>query len=280
MVNLIFVLQLIPVGDAIVSERYSYLCSIGLFVIIAFILEKYLISVSGYLSKMIIAATALYCIFLLFITFNRVSVWESSLSLYNDILKKYPDSEIALNSRASVYIKHGQFDQAIKDLDKSISYDTTYFQAYYNRAIAKKNTNDLYGSLLDYNRVLKLNPDFIDAWYNRGNINKDLHSNSEAISDYSKVIAKQRGYWQAYNNRAICKIAIKDFQSAIRDLTTTIDLNPDCSSAFYLRGLAEAQSGDDGCDDFITAYKKGNVQAQAAILQYCRDKKKSIVISQ
>jgi len=269
-VNLIFVLQLIPVGDAIISERYSYLSSVGLFLIIAFFLEKYFVSAGSLFPKIMIAAIVLYFSFMVVITYNRMSVWKSSLILFNDILEKYPDSEIALNNRASIRINRGEFDEALQDLNKSISFDSTYFQAIYNRAIVKRKKDDMYGSLLDYNRVLRLNPDFVDALYNRGNINKDLHSYTEAISDYTKVIAKQPSYWQAYNNRALCKIAIKDYPSAIKDLTITIDINPDCAAAFYLRGLAEAQSGDDGCDDFITAYKKGNTNAQTAIMEYCR----------
>ena len=84
------------------------------------------------------------------------------------------------------------------------------------------------------------------------------------------AINYKNNYWQAYNNRALCEIMKKDFIPAITDLTKTIQLNSDCASAYYLRGLAKTELGREGCSDFYDAFSRGYQNAEIALRRYCK----------
>jgi len=53
----------------------------------------------------------------------------------------------------------GRFKEAIADFDYLISAGGNNFIYFYNRALAKQSTNDLFGAETDYMKALRLKPD-------------------------------------------------------------------------------------------------------------------------
>ena len=56
------------------------------------------------------------------------------------------------------------YDAAIKDLDKSISFDSNYSNAFYSRAFWKDISGDYTGAVADYKKVLELDPNYREAY--------------------------------------------------------------------------------------------------------------------
>jgi protein O-mannosyl-transferase len=85
------VLQLLPIGSAIVAERYFYVSSIGPLFIIALIIN-YLLS-TNWLKKIPIplVLTVLFAP-LIFMSFQRVKVWKSDYYLFKNVIKQFPEN--------------------------------------------------------------------------------------------------------------------------------------------------------------------------------------------
>lgn len=271
MANIIFVIQLIPVGDAIFAERYSYLSLLGIFIIAACFLVKFSDSTNKIATRIIYFIVVCYFAIFIYLTDIRVKVWHDSFALFNDIIKKYPSCEIARNSRASLYIGISEYEKAINDLNIAISIDTNYVDAYYNRAIAKTKSNNTWGAIEDYDKVTSLNENYLNGWYNKANLKRENGLLKEACLDYSKVINIDSTYWQAYNNRALCELGEKKYQEAFLDIEHTIKLKSENVPSYYLRGLIKVELGKDPCDDFSYAYAKGFDNAGIALKKYCKN---------
>jgi tetratricopeptide (TPR) repeat protein len=56
------------------------------------------------------------------------------------------------------------YEAAIKDLDKSISYDAQYANAYYSRAFWKDISGDYAGAVSDYKKVIELDSTYREAY--------------------------------------------------------------------------------------------------------------------
>ncbi len=89
-VNIVLLLKTfdVPAGDYIIADRYVYIASIGIFILIA-TGYKYLVSNSILLKRIGISLLVVYALFLSLQTFNRNSVWKDDVTFYTDIISKF-----------------------------------------------------------------------------------------------------------------------------------------------------------------------------------------------
>ena len=104
------VLQLLPVGDAIMADRYSYIPSIGLFYLAG---EGFywLWNRNSKMLSVILAST--FTIFFSIGTYARCKVWENGLSLWSDVIDKYPTVAVAYNNRGGTLLNEKKYEEAI-----------------------------------------------------------------------------------------------------------------------------------------------------------------------
>jgi tetratricopeptide (TPR) repeat protein len=270
LVNIALIIQIIPVGQALVAERYSYVPYIGLFFIIAtafFYLED---NYKGYITY--IRGAGVVCIlFFSVVTFGRTKVWKDSMALWKDVIEK--NDKVAF--------------------------------AYYNLGNAYKNVQNFQEAIHAYSGAVKVNPQYVMAYFNRAHAYADIQNHTEAIADYGRVIEKKPQSEEAYYNRGISRATIKDYDLAIVDFTESLKINPKRADAFYSRGnmkafknlFAEAMEDYDkaididpkfglaynnrgncklnlsrmpeACADWRTALQLGNASSEDMIKRYC-----------
>jgi tetratricopeptide (TPR) repeat protein len=85
----------------------------------------------------------------------------------------------------------GNCSKAIADYTTSIKLNSTYVQAYNNRAYTYMRMRDYKNALTDLNKALAINPNYIQALMNRGDIHNYYYqiNKASAITDYEKVIS-------------------------------------------------------------------------------------------
>lgn len=277
-INIFLVLQLIPVGNAIMADRYSYLPSIGFFILVAYGFKKL---VENYKSLYIplFVVFGLYVGGLSYLTFERTKIWEKSLTLWNDVLEQYHNVPAAWNNRGNALKDEAGkepdleksrklFERAINDYNNAIKLKPDHEKAFNNRGIAKKNIGvilqkqgkqkeaDKYykRALKDYNKALSLNPNYDDAYSNRGNVKRLLRDMEGALKDYDKSIELKPYFAKAYSNRAATKIDLKRYDDAIKDLNKAISIDPLFVEAYY--NIANAYMQKKDFDMAIKSYQQ------------------------
>ena len=277
--SIVFMLQLFAIGDSFAADRYSYIAFIGIFYLVG---ESYhnLTKLTWFSLKRIqILNILLLTIVLLFSfsTFNRIKVWKNSITLYTDVIEKYPNVRVAYNNRARAKKTKGDLEGSLKDFDTAINLITkgSLADPYKYRANLRIDLKDYLGALEDLNKSLALAPTAF-AYNNRGRINLLQGKYSKAINDFNNALFLKDGEnYQVFFNRGIAYYNLKLFNRSIDDFTKAIGLFPSFSDAYFSRGTCKYLLADvhGACDDWHRAKQLNNhIKASRALEHYCSKK--------
>jgi len=269
---LLLVLQ-VPVGSAMMAERYTYLPYIGLGLIIFRLYDKYFDSLKPYLKTGILLLSFSFVMMLLITSFQRVKVWKNSYILNDDIIRKHPENApIAYNNRALARLGSGDYKGALIDITKSIEQSTDFADAYQNRAFVKYKMNDAVGAIQDYNYAIKLNSTKSNWYLNRGIAKESLQDYQGAISDYTVAINLDKNYEKAYLYRADDWYVLEFYQNAASDLNKVISINPHNIEAYTKRcfSLIKMNKIKEACNDCAYAAGFGDQTASEMLQKHCR----------
>jgi tetratricopeptide (TPR) repeat protein len=277
------VLQFLPVGFAIVAERYTYVPYIGLFFIAAKLYCDFTDNKFGNFSKRrknnIVLLIAAFALFFSISTFERNMQWKNGIVLFDDIIAKNPetghaywargngkfdlndvqgalaDFELAIkynhrpavvyNNRANCWYLMDSIPKSIKGYNEAIKVDSTYAMAYYNRATANQKLKDYNATIPDYIKAIQLNFQNISwAYSGMGYSQFMLNNFQQALSDINKAIELKPDYSPAWFNKGNIEYAQKDYNAALISYNRTVELDPKNSSAVYDRGIAKLMLKD------------------------------------
>lgn len=254
LITIALMLQVIPVGSAIIAERYTYVSYVGLFFIIGSLyvrIADYSIKGSEQHSNFIKKLKITFTVFLLgsvivlsILTFNRNKVWKNSITLFSDVVIKNPNEFISYFGRgiAKVYMK--DYLGGIEDLDLSISM-YPFPASYYERANAKEKLNRYEEAINDYIQAIRINPDYADAFYNLGNLRLNKMEDYEgAVYDFSNAIRVKPDYSLAWNDRAVAREKMNDTVGALSDYSEAIRISPKYSEAYFNRASLKMNRKD------------------------------------
>ena len=281
--NIFLVLQILPVGNAIMADRYTYVSYIGLFIMFAFFLERLARKFINY--KYIIYGTVGgYLLFLAVFTHQRTRIWRDSHTLWSETIKKYPSAMAYVNLGLADQKDRGDIENAYQGFKKASEIDPNYALAWHNMGAIQLSKKQ-YDSAIQYlNRAISLNPDYQNSYGARGETRFNMGDYRGAIEDYNKFILHFQGNPDVYFMRGQAKHNIRDYKSAIEDFTKAIEIGMDVQSQnVYLyytqRGMTKVQ--DEQFNSAIEDYKKaiaivpGYAQAyyNLGILEYSQGEK-------
>ena len=250
-ITILLVLQFVPVGGAIMADRYTYIPYIGIFFIVGKLFENLSVRIN---TKYMLIALAFGFIIFSSISYDRVKMWENDDTLFSDVINKYPYCTIAhfnrgcynLNYNAQIVFANNNekremnINNAIKDFDETLKLDEKYVGANYNRGCAKYMLKDYTGAIKDYDKAIALNPKDASSYFNRGNTKKEVNDYFGAIKDFDKTIELTPSFVNAYNNRSILKCMLKDYKGTIADYDKIIELNPKDTTTIKNRKIVES----------------------------------------
>jgi len=244
-VMIALVIQLLPVGGALMAERYTYVPYIGLFFIAAHA-YSYIKDKKSMLFNAITTVFILFSLMFSYLTFERIKIWKDGEVLFTDVINKNPNLPFAYNNRGYLYYRfHENYEKAYADYSKSIEIDPTFEKAYSNRGVLLFNMNRFEEALADFNKCLSYNPHNLDALRGRANTLSTLKRFEEAIPDYNTYLEIKPNdellvLWRgtAYNHTQQLDLAKADFE-------LTLKINPENDEAYYGLGLIYYDWEDD-----------------------------------
>ncbi len=236
-------LQFVQVGNAIISDRYTYAAYIGLFLIFGWLLDNFLSKKNispglryGVLGG-IVAVGILFCA----MTYQRCDVWQNSGNLWTNVIKQYPNSHIAHNQLGNYYFEARRYDEALTHLNQAVTLKPVYYKARISRGKVFRRMKKYSESLADYNKAIELEPNRDEAYNNRGNIYFETQQYDKALADYQKVTQLNPSESKAYGNTGAIYAQQGKFPQALENLNKALTMNPSYQDAIANRGIVHAQ---------------------------------------
>ncbi|HRF99673.1 MAG TPA: tetratricopeptide repeat protein [Bacteroidia bacterium] len=294
-INLLLVLQFIPFGEVLTADRYMYLPIIGICMALLSIipLKEKQLKITGIALVLVFGS----------LTFIRASVWKNSISLYSDIIKKYPHSFVALNSLGAEYMLNKNYDMSLRYLNAAINENTEYYKGYYNRGLLYAQTDRIKNAIRDFDKAialkqylkayvaranayyllkdfskaindaesaLKQDPNNPKANYVLANCYDDLNQLDKSLTYYNKVIASNTENPLYFMRRAIVYGKMQQYQKCLQDLDACTNIDSNYAEAYYWKGVVKVNMNQNPCTDLKRAVDLGFNAAQQPLSAYCR----------
>ncbi len=201
LITLIPVIGIIQVGEQSMADRYTYLPTVGIAIMLAWGFT--FLYQTGKIGKNVLSAGAVITILTMAVlSWHQCGYWKNSFTLFNHALRVTKNNYVAYNNRGIFYAKIGLYQQAISDYNESIRLKPDYIEAYNNLGAAYASLNKHQDAIKNYNEALRLNPDHAEAYNNRGLAYGKLGQYQQAIADFNEAIHLKPDYADAYHNRA------------------------------------------------------------------------------
>ena len=224
------VLQFLPVGPALVSERYTYIPYIGLSFIAASAFCEYRQKLARNRKNILDAVGVLLVLLMMILTWNRVMVWKDSIALWTDVMEKDPHCVKAYTNRAFMYNEKKDFDGALKDLSDVIKIDpddTKKLNYYSSRAFLYKKLGKFELALTDYSTAIKKHPENPKPYLDRGILYTDQFGKYDSgVQDFKVFLKKYPGDTNGNFNLGIAYYKKNSFDSAKRYFLKSADIDP------------------------------------------------------
>ncbi|MCG2811143.1 MAG: tetratricopeptide repeat protein [Candidatus Aminicenantes bacterium] len=235
-----FLVSLLPVFGPVwqffpVANRYSYLPAIGL----SYLLVMAVFLIRGKLARwkkikflwVVIAISALA--YLGTASFARCHVWKDSISLWNDVIGKYPMIPLAYNSRGNALQTAGRLDEAQKDYSRAIQL-MPHGSFYWNRGLARLQKNQAKEAIEDFYAAILKDPKYFQMFCQ---MTVDTHGRSgyERVIYMGKRLIAARPDSRVHMKMADAFIRLRRWQEADFHLQEAVRLSPHAEE--YRRAL-------------------------------------------
>ncbi|MFN8469044.1 MAG: tetratricopeptide repeat protein [Caldilineaceae bacterium] len=172
------------------------------------------------------------------------------ISWYNHFGNPYAASDVAYQlgfasqGEKVVYASGAEFEQAIADFDQALALQPTFYEATYNRGLARLSSCDNQHAVEDFQLAIQLDPGQPAALNSLGNAYVRLSLFDKATDAYSGAIALSPGAAELYFNRGLAYGSDGDQQRELSDLAQAIRLEPDFVQAYYARSFVYKNLGN------------------------------------
>jgi Flp pilus assembly protein TadD len=238
-ITILPVIKIVQIGNDAMADRYHYLPSIGISVMVAWGVSVLFKSESA--RKYILFPSALAVVAMLAaVSWHQCGYWRDSVTLFNHALAVTSHNHVA----------HGQLGQAMLEQGKNEE------------------------AVLHFNEALRLSPGYPEVYNQRGAAFIALGQYQKAIDNFGENMRLMPEDSNPYNNRGYVYIKLGKYELALADFNKAIELNPDDAHAYVNRAFIYLNGGDtvSGCRDARSACELGNCKTlqQAQANGFCR----------
>ena len=254
--TLVPVIGLVQVGEQSLADRYTYVPSLGLLILLVWGLCGMMEEVGSRLAarsgiqpggqltgrrgQLVLSAAGCAAIALcMVVTRQQLGYWKDSETLFRRALAVTANNYVASNNLGNALGRKGQIDEAIARLQETIRLKPDYAAARNDlgAALGMKGKTD--EAISQFQEALRLKPDYAEAHNNLGTAFFSQGRINEAITRYREAIRLKPDYAEARNNLGFALLNYHQLDEAIRQYEEALRLKPDYAEA--RKNLARAQ---------------------------------------
>jgi tetratricopeptide (TPR) repeat protein len=235
--TLVPVIGLVQVGRQAMADRYTYLSSIGIAIMLAWGIV-YLLPKEKLRKIILIPAAVIVLSVLTFLTWQQSGYWKNSVSLFNHALEATKNNYMAHIHLGIALAAEGKIDEAVSHYRTALQVSPNDDITHYNLANALKKQGADEEAIAHYQEALRINPNYSEAHNNLGIILEAQLKHDEAIYHYRQALQFDPNNPGVHFNLGIALGRKGALKEAIESFRTAIYLNPNYEEARRVLRLA------------------------------------------
>lgn len=199
LIMLLPVSAVVQVGIQARADRYTYLPLIGLFIMVAWVIDRaarkwqvrpFVLGVAGTAGTLVLTG----------VSFLQAAHWKNSITLAEHALAVTDRNYVALNTLGAAYAEQRKWDKAIECFERALRINPRYSDGEFNLANTLLKKGELEAAAGHYRAVLERAPRMKEACNNLGVVMAQQGNYRDAIACFEKVLALRPDDQGARNN--------------------------------------------------------------------------------
>jgi tetratricopeptide (TPR) repeat protein len=165
--------------------------------------------------------------------------FEQAIAMYDEAIERKPSFPEAYYNRGLAYAAGEDYGQAIVNWNQAIKLNPGLVRAYYSRGLAYYVQGNIEGAIADFDEVIDRTPEYIvDRWDDRVEDSDKIVLEHLAKNPFTIDLPRVHAY------RGLAYLANGQVILALVDLDKAIELRPSLALAYYGHGVACLEIGD------------------------------------
>jgi tetratricopeptide (TPR) repeat protein len=227
---------LVQVSSQAMADRYSYLPSVGLWMMVAWgvrewVRDRPLLRATAALS----GATAVIACAVL--TSIQIGYWHNSLTLFTRAANVVKGNSLAYYNLGCYTKDQGKYPQAISFFEKSIHAEpdnvpwANHARAYNNLGYVYLHEGQISNAVADFEKALQLQPIYPEAYYNLGRAFLTNNQPDVAVDCFQRALALDPSVAETHCKLANALMQLGRPAEAIAEYSQALKLSPDMDEA-------------------------------------------------
>ena len=215
--------------NVIASDKFAYLPSVGLLMVLAWLLGRLWTRVSGSLAHRIIIVVFILAVATSeSIATRRYLVhWQTTEGLYKYMLGLTPNVSILHFNYANALREKGQLDRAIKHFNNALRINPRYSEARSNLGLSFLEVGKYDEAIKHFNEALRLKPNLPNTINNLAVALREQGKINEAIKKWKKALEIEPSHPYAHFNMGRAMTGQRKYDEAIEHFNQALQSKPD-----------------------------------------------------
>jgi len=233
----LLLLQFMPVGGAIMSDRYTYIPYVAIF-LLAGTFVSWLITEKKMSANLVLGAAIALSLVYGYMTSERNKDWYDSISLWNDAIAKHPESPIGYFYLGQDY--YTRFETSLTAQERQKNGDSAFY--YFNKSVEHKpdytspiicigeylrSTGKIDEAKAVYLKALSIKNDLESAYLGLGVVYSIKQQFDSAGIAFRKALSLKAYFPEGHSNYANYLDIIGKTDSSLIEYQKSISQNPD-----------------------------------------------------
>ena len=219
------VIQLMPIGSAIVADRYFYLSSIGPLYIVSLGIYYLYQNREGFRRSFYVAGGAL-CVLLTLMSFQRSTIWKNDIILFTDVLERYPTNGFINGNVGWAYLQKNDTLNVLKYFNKANSYNWHTSEMYIKMGdiyFAQKQYKEAVGN---FEEAIKLDKKQKNLYWTLATCYYYTDNYEKAEENAKKALEIDKKNYYAHNVMGLVNTKRGNYDLALANFAESMKNNP------------------------------------------------------
>jgi len=241
--TLIPVIGIVQVGSQAMADRYTYVPSMGLFIIIAWGGAE--LALKWRIGKRILVAIAA-SIFTILITtaWFQIRYWKNSITLFKHAIDITENNYVAYNNLGLTLAEKGRLKEAVHYYSEGLKINPHYIKLHNNLGDARLRLGNIDGAIDHFKQALRIKPTYAKAHFNMGTALLAQDKLDDAIRHFNAGLQTRPNDPTAHNNLGNALQKQGRLDEAMRHYRAALRVCPKDAVVYNNLGVVLMRKGD------------------------------------